>query len=71
LAAFFRLKAADFPEQRGHFPGQQRPKPPGDAALGWKFRPKAPRDTAAGLSTRTIVELASDGQPEWCVEQAC
>jgi hypothetical protein len=44
LAALFRPKAADFPEQGGHFPEQQRPKLLGGAALGWKFRPNAARD---------------------------
>ena len=44
-AALFRLKAADFPDQGGHFPEQQRPKLLGSAVLGWKFRPNAARDT--------------------------
>ena len=44
LAALFRLKAADFPDQGGHFPEQQRRKLLGSAVLGWKFRPNAARD---------------------------
>ena len=46
LAALLRLKAADFPEQCGHFPQQQRPKSLDGAAFRWKFRPKAARDTS-------------------------
>jgi hypothetical protein len=44
LAALFRLKAADFPDQGGHFPEQQWLKLLGSAVLGWKFRPNAARD---------------------------
>jgi len=56
LAALFRLKAADFPDQGGHFPEQQRPKLLGSAVLGWKFRPNAARDRIGhGEQTRTSV----------------
>lgn len=39
-----------FPAQGGHFPEQQRSKPLGGAALCWKFRPKAARDTSERVS---------------------
>ena len=58
LAALFRLKAADLPEQDGHFPEQQRPKPLGGAALGWKFRPKAARDTWRVLAAPGCPKIA-------------
>jgi hypothetical protein len=57
LAALFRLKAADFPEQGGHFPEYQRPKLLAGAALGWKFRPKAARDIH--IATRHAHQEAS------------
>ena len=55
MAALFRLKAADFPDQGGHFPEQQRLKLLGSAVLGWKFRPNAARDIGHGGQTRTSV----------------
>ena len=61
LAALFRLKAADFPDQGGHFPEQQRPKLLGSAVLGWKFRPNAARDIGHGRRLERLFSVRKAG----------